>query len=262
MLEQVDEGRYYRIGLFVILSCVLLIAFVFMIMGGGWFQRTVSVESYFDESVQGLSVGSPVKYRGVTVGQVQHIGFIGDRYPQASTVDAPGMLRYVYVGMAFRTMQFLGEIPDRAEETLAQAIAHGLRIHLAQEGLTGHAYLELDFVVEDQAALPLAWRPSGHYIPSRPSTLSTVAHSINRMFSGLEEVDFKVMFENASHAADSLRASLDQVSHVLMVHQGNIDRTIDNVSHLTQDLRLILESISVSPRGFVGTRSLLNMGDG
>ena len=51
---------------------------------GNVFKRTVTIETYFDESVQGLDVGSAVKYRGVQIGRVTRIGFTCDPVPAAT----------------------------------------------------------------------------------------------------------------------------------------------------------------------------------
>ncbi len=40
------------------------------------------METYLNESVQGLEVGSKVRYRGVVVGEVRRIGFTYNIYEQ------------------------------------------------------------------------------------------------------------------------------------------------------------------------------------
>lgn len=260
MLDQASQSRCFRIGLFVLIGVGLLVGFMLMVVGDDWLHRIIAVESYVDESVQGLTAGSPVKYRGVTVGQVKKIGFIGDYYHKAVAKGDVAMARYVYIQMIFRTMSFIGNGTSSVKDRLQRSVKHGLRVHLAPEGLTGKAYLDLDFVEADAPVLAVAWKPALLYIPSRPSTMSAVISSVSDFFDGMKDVDFQSIFKNASHAASSLRESLDQINHILMVHQDNINRTIDNMGHLTQDLRLVLESMSVSPRGFVGTQPLLHEG--
>src|SRR3954471_7830308 len=69
-----DEGnRYYRLGLFVVV-CVTMVAVVLFLLGGRkLFQPTFTFETYFNESVAGLELGAPVRFRGVPLGQVTAI---------------------------------------------------------------------------------------------------------------------------------------------------------------------------------------------
>src|SRR5277367_4436890 len=65
--------RYRRLGAFVILSVCILAAGVFVLGGRKWFQPTFVFETYFDQSVAGLDVGAPVRFRGVPLGHVAAI---------------------------------------------------------------------------------------------------------------------------------------------------------------------------------------------
>ena len=127
MLGKTDQVRYYRIGLFMVIGCMLLAGFLLLVVGSNWLHQATPAESYFDESVQGLHVGSSVKFRGVTVGQVKKISFIGDSYQQAES-DGARMARYVYVQMTFRTLRFLDDVPGSVQAKLDHAILHGMRM--------------------------------------------------------------------------------------------------------------------------------------
>src|SRR6266542_4531545 len=69
-----EEGkRHYRLGLFVIVCVVILAAALFLLGGRKFFQPTCTFETYFNESVSGLELGAPVRFRGVPLGQVTEI---------------------------------------------------------------------------------------------------------------------------------------------------------------------------------------------
>src|SRR6476620_717721 len=69
-----DEGkRYYRLGLFVVVSILALAVLLFVLGGRKLFQPTYTFETYFAESVAGLEIGSPLRYRGVPLGEVSEI---------------------------------------------------------------------------------------------------------------------------------------------------------------------------------------------
>ena len=67
------KPHYFRIGIFVILALALVVAAVVVFGAGLLAQDKMYFETYFDESITGLSVGSPVEFRGVRIGQVETI---------------------------------------------------------------------------------------------------------------------------------------------------------------------------------------------
>jgi hypothetical protein len=79
--------NHWKLGLFVVVGLVAMVGALFW-LGARRFQRTsFPAVSYFDESVQGLDVGSPVKFRGVTVGNVADITIAPDHRHVQVTSD-------------------------------------------------------------------------------------------------------------------------------------------------------------------------------
>jgi len=64
------KTNYTMVGLFVIMSIVLIFVFVIWLIRPTDERELTSFKIYFTESVSGLNVDSPVKYRGVTIGKV------------------------------------------------------------------------------------------------------------------------------------------------------------------------------------------------
>jgi paraquat-inducible protein B len=62
------------VGLFVLGALVLGLVALFSFGGINFFSRPERFVVYFDESIHGLDLGSPVKLRGVRVGRVVNIG--------------------------------------------------------------------------------------------------------------------------------------------------------------------------------------------
>ena len=61
------EARYFRVGLFVFVGLAAIAGTALVLGGRSFFAEKVTFETYFEESVQGLEVGSPVKLRGVGI---------------------------------------------------------------------------------------------------------------------------------------------------------------------------------------------------
>jgi len=64
------KTNYTLVGLFVITSIVFIFIFVIWLIKPTNKQELTAYKIYFTESVSGLNVDSPVKYRGVTIGKV------------------------------------------------------------------------------------------------------------------------------------------------------------------------------------------------
>jgi len=64
------KTNYTLVGLFVITSIVFIFVFVIWLIKPADKQELTAYKIYFSESVSGLNVDSPVKYRGVTIGKV------------------------------------------------------------------------------------------------------------------------------------------------------------------------------------------------
>jgi phospholipid/cholesterol/gamma-HCH transport system substrate-binding protein len=75
-----EKLSYFKIGVFVISAIVIGVIGVVVLGAGAIFQKRSLIETYIDESVQGLDVGSPVKFRGVPVGRVEQISLTSAEY--------------------------------------------------------------------------------------------------------------------------------------------------------------------------------------
>ena len=87
------KANYFKLGLFVIGAIAAGIIVLIIIGSGRWFQKRITIETYFNESVQGLDIGSKLKYRGVAIGEVTRIGFTYNKYQ----LDRPMAERARYV---------------------------------------------------------------------------------------------------------------------------------------------------------------------
>ena len=71
-----NSNQKLKTGVFIVSGVLLLLAMLFFLGLSDIFVDKVKLITCFQESVQGLSVGSPVKYRGVQVGSVSEISIM------------------------------------------------------------------------------------------------------------------------------------------------------------------------------------------
>lgn len=151
------------IGLFVLGGLALTILAVLALGGTDWFHRRTLVVSYFPGSVQGLSVGAPVEFRGVPVGKVSQIKL---------EVDLENLSAVIPVIMEIdpQSWRYIGA-PGRRLDVQA-AVLKGLRAQLAQQSfVTGQVLVELDLRPDTPARL---FKRNDQGLPEIPSIKSEI----------------------------------------------------------------------------------------
>lgn len=68
------KAQKVRLGIFVLAGFAIALSFIFFFVARNFFEKTDSYYvAYNDMSVNGLEVGSPIKYLGITVGSITNI---------------------------------------------------------------------------------------------------------------------------------------------------------------------------------------------
>jgi len=197
-----SRANSLRVGLLIVAGIVLILALVWFLRGGEVSHGTL-LETYFDESVQGLQVGSDVQFRGVTVGRVTAIGVVGAEYGHIRAPSDRSFDREIYVRYLIdvsRIGQFSG---------IADAVRLGLRARLNTRLITGLSYIDLDFL--NPATYPaqeLPWTPKAEYVPSAPSAFAQVQDAGQRVLAKLNQVDFAKLVGSVTELAQDLQAEL------------------------------------------------------
>jgi paraquat-inducible protein B len=174
----------------------------------------VTYHTYFDESVQGLGTGSPVKFRGVRIGNVSSISIAPDgRYVEvafALDVDATRRLR----------------ITDRPV---------GLRTQLSTQGLTGVKFIDMD-VIPDAPPQLLPFTPAPRTIPAQPSLLKGVETAIHVVGERVPS-----LLEQMSRAIGKLDHLLDDIDGADI--PARLAATIDLATEIATHARRVFASI-------------------
>jgi paraquat-inducible protein B len=208
-----QKANYFKLGLFVISAIVAGIAVLIIIGTGRFFERRITIETYFKESVQGLDIGSKLKYRGVVIGEVTKITFTYTTYQ----LDLPMTQRDRYVMVLAQLQPRL--VGGRAAagdmtspENAQMEVERGLRLRLAPQGITGTNYLEMDYLDPPPPLLPISWTPINVYIPSAPSTVTTFVNAAQDILNRLQNLDVDGTVANLNRlmiTANDRLASID-----------------------------------------------------
>lgn len=186
----------WKLGLFVVLGAGFALAGLIAFGARSFSRSGERYVSYFDESVQGLDVGSPAKFRGMPVGRVTGIEIAPDqRHIEISMeIDAPQRERMKPVAIA-------------GEASVSGALHPDLRAQLASAGITGLKFVLLDYFDPLQhPAPPLPFQPPAGYIPSVPSMLQNLEDSVSESADQLPNLT-----QSAAQALSSLDSILGEV---------------------------------------------------
>jgi paraquat-inducible protein B len=234
--------NYFAIGMFILIGIILFTVAVVIFGSGNLFKETMVVETYFDGSVQGLNVGSPIKFRGIKIGEVSKLSLAGDVYEISQ--DIPDYYKYnVYVLVrcdldleSFK--RFASQEPEAREKNLARlARDSGLRIRIIPMGITGTAYLELDFVKPEfrKEPLDIVWVPENIYIPSVPGTLEQVTKALAEIPEILDQEVYPIL-RNVNEASKTFPAMTEK-----------IDEILTNTRLITSDIRDVALELKENP---------------
>jgi phospholipid/cholesterol/gamma-HCH transport system substrate-binding protein len=219
----------FLVGIFVIVGIlVLILALGYFGEGQRYLQTYTTYVTFFDESVDGLGVNSPVKYEGLDIGHIQKL----------EVAENP---RYIQV-----TLQV----------TKPQLITPDVYAQIASTGLTGGNFINVLPSHPGQSGSVLRPDLPVEYpvIASRPSELTSLMASAQSVARQLQQADLQRTVEEVDRtvrlAGDLLQsARLQDILARLDQASRNLDQTMASLNRAagSGDLERILRE----------TRSLL-----
>jgi paraquat-inducible protein B len=166
----------------------------------------------FTESVRGLSVGAPVDFRGIVVGEV---AAIYTRFnPVTKQFSVPVEIRfyperftsrYKNGGQGGRVVQDRRKLAD-------WLVASGLRAQLKTGNLlTGQLYVGLDFF-PNAAKATIDWNASPPELPTVPGGLQSLQDSVSALVAKLNKIPFEGIGNNAKQTLQDADALLKRLN--------------------------------------------------
>ena len=229
------------IGSFVVSGIVLVVAAVIVFGSGRLFEERATFVAFFPGSVQGLTVGSDVAFRGVSVGSVEQIllsmnadsvNFVDSRVPVIFEVDESLIQsRGASVNL---------DDPDE----LARLLDQGISAQLDTESLlTGRLYISLDF----RPGSDLLVYGGDYAYPEIP----TVASSLAAVQAKLRELADRFAGVDVEAVLDALRSTLDGANDLLndpalQDLAGTLDEVAVNLDGTIVAVRELVERVDTS----------------
>lgn len=175
--------NHYKLGLFVILGVAATIALAVGLGAQSMRKETVVYHTYFNESVQGLDVGSPVKFRGVTIGHVAAIEVAPD-HRHVEVIQELDVRDIERLGLTHA-----GESPKIGRHKARFLVPPDLRAQLGSQGITGVKFVAIDFFdPKTNPPLPLPFPPPENHIPAATSMMKNLEDTISKAAEKLPEL--------------------------------------------------------------------------
>ncbi len=209
------------IGVFVLGATALLVIAVLVLGSGKFFRKTFRAVCFFEGSVGGLSVGAPVIFNGVRIGEVTDVVLRYDTRDLTATIP-------VHIEIDPQRMKTLGPRPTSFEENLKLLIDHGLRARLELESIvTGKLQVSLSLYPDR----PVRLVGTGQEYPEIPTIPSTVQEITKR----IEQLPLEEMIKNIATAAEGINR---------VVNSPEITKTIQSVSLAAEEAKGLIKNLN------------------
>lgn len=242
-MSRENSPSYAKIGFIVVVGLAAIVAVAAYFLGYAKISTEMLVETYYDKPVSGLSVGSPVSFRGVKVGSVKSISFIGRDYPTASETDR----EKIHIVFSVDTeLAGLGEGQDAAA-ALENKVRSGLRATLRTNGITGLSRLDLDYpsVLREQS--PITWSPKNVFVPPEPSLLESLSDSLTKTANHLNRMNLPQLGSNVVATVEATSELTSNLNELVEYSSPDIKAILENLSMASASLRVFADEIRDNP---------------
>jgi paraquat-inducible protein B len=210
------------IGLFIVTGVALGVAALLLFGSSKWFTHAREFIVYFDDSVNGLNEGAPVKFRGVTVGSVKRVMV---RYNQATNDNAMPVILEIQDALIRERLEEADTV--FSEGSLMARIKAGLRASLQTESLvTGVLYVDIR---PNPKAPPAVF----HQLEKRLPEIPTEPTDIQRLFDNLASLDVKSIETNLNSLLVRLDSTVGSLRMAEISHE--ITNLLASVNRLVTD---------------------------
>ena len=251
-----SSTKHLIIGLIVLIGFTALIvtALKFIKKNQGLAQKTYLI--YFQETAGGLSPGSPVKFKGITIGQVDQLQI---------------------------AQQHENKIKVTVKISDSFSVKKGMIATLEIAGITGESLISIRVQKPNTADIVAPKDKPYPVIPSEPSSLQKLFHSapellddtqklvtrVSSLLNDKTQADFQVMVHNMRQFSEALNNNKERFNQILTntnliletvkKTSENIDNVLNNgFTDLSQSLIQLTQTLSTLDSFIEGLNQRVN----
>ncbi|MDR2368820.1 MAG: MlaD family protein [Deltaproteobacteria bacterium] len=204
-------------------------------------RNSLGCQTYFNHTVQGLSSGASVHFRGFKVGQVSKITLPIN----GGTAGSQLMVR---VEFNIDPELLLGQSDaddDDARRLLEREINNKLRCFLSFQGVSGLGYLNLDYLEANAVEEPVIFDPSDKLvIPSAKGAMLAIGESLSKILESLSKVDFQALDKAMVSTLRSVNNLSDTVNDDLHKLSGTITDSLASFDKAASEITILVGKLS------------------
>ena len=241
----------------------------------------IAVRLRFDQSVRGLSVGAPIDFRGLELGEVTAI-----------TMDFDPKTRYFFtlvdanvyparLGPAYEKVRDMRDPDNPGLALIKPMVAKGLRAQLRTGNLlTGQLYVALDLFPNAPPVKDFKVEGNPVRIPTIPNNLDQLQQQLTNIVDKIDKIPFeqignelratlssttRLLARLDKEVAPEARATLRQARESLAAVESllgkdaqlpqNAERTMQELARAARSLRVLTDYLQANPQSLVRGRA-------
>lgn len=222
------EPNTKMIGLFVIIGLSVFLLVTLNFFKNKFSNKENQIVMFFEESITGLNVGSPVVFKGVEVGQVSKIGLLTD--PKTLDFNIP-----VYAKMNQQSIASMQGYENK-NLLLKELIKKGLRARLAtQSFVTGQLMIEFEMLPDT----PVILKNNNSQFVEIPTALS----QLGELSKGFQQLPirhsveaFNLFFDNLNKEMPRIHKVISELDNVISKNSQASSDTVRNLNQAIVDI--------------------------
>lgn len=222
------------IGVFVLGAIVLLVIAAVMLGSGKFFRKTFKGVCFFEESVGGLSVGAPVVFNGVRIGEVTDVVLRYDTTDLGTTIP-------VTIEIDPKQVETVGPRPRGIEKDLKPLIDQGLR-----------ARLELQSIVTGKLQVGLGYHPDkpARFVGTDQKYPEIPTIPPQEIIKRIEQLPLEEIAKNVASAVEGISRLVN--SPEIMQAVRSISDAADETRHLVHKINTKADPVLTGLEGAIG----------